>query len=60
MVADENVEEILLKEKDLNVAVYGLIEAANNAGGRDNVTAVVIKVVDRGMPSQPSASAAGS
>jgi serine/threonine protein phosphatase PrpC len=60
MVADENVEEILLKEKDLNVAVYGLIEAANNAGGRDNVTAVVIKVVDRGMPRQPSASAAGS
>jgi protein phosphatase len=60
MVADENVEEILLKENDLNVAVYGLIEAANNAGGRDNVTAVVIKVVDRGVPSQPSASAAGS
>jgi protein phosphatase len=55
MVPDEKVQTILLGEKDLNVAVYGLIEAANDAGGRDNVTAVVIKVVDRGAPNQASA-----
>jgi len=55
MVPDEKVQNILLGEKDLNVAVYGLIEAANDAGGRDNVTAVVIKVVDRGVPNQASA-----
>jgi serine/threonine protein phosphatase PrpC len=52
MVPDEKVQSILLAEKDLNIAVYGLIEAANDAGGRDNVTAVVIKVVDRGVPAQ--------
>ncbi|HVJ20662.1 MAG TPA: protein phosphatase 2C domain-containing protein [Polyangiaceae bacterium] len=55
MVPDEKVQTILLGEKDLNIAVYGLIEAANDAGGRDNVTAVVIKVVDRGAPTQASA-----
>jgi serine/threonine protein phosphatase PrpC len=55
MVPDEKVQDILVSEKDLNIAVYGLIEAANDAGGRDNVTAVVIKVVDRGVPNQASA-----
>ncbi len=48
MVPDEKVQNLLLAQKDLNIAVYDLIEAANDAGGRDNVTAVVIKVVDRG------------
>ncbi len=47
MVTDERMQEILLKEPDLQAAVYALIEAANDAGGRDNVTAIVIKVVDR-------------
>ncbi len=48
MVSDEKVQDLLVAQKDLNIAVYDLIEAANDAGGRDNVTAVVIKVVDRG------------
>ena len=54
MVPDEKVQSLLMAEKDLNVAVYDLIEAANDAGGRDNVTAVLVKVVDRGVPSSQS------
>ncbi len=47
MVTDERMREIMLKEPDLQAAVYALIENANDAGGRDNVTAILIKVVDR-------------
>ncbi len=44
MVTDERIREVLLKEEDPEAAVYGLIEEANDAGGRDNVTVLLARV----------------
>jgi serine/threonine protein phosphatase PrpC len=44
MLADEQIRDLLLAEDDTEAAVYGLIEQANDAGGKDNVTVVVAKV----------------
>lgn len=41
-VADKRVAEILLNQNDAVEACSALVEAANNAGGEDNVTALVI------------------
>lgn len=43
MVAHERIRELLL-EADGEAAVYGLIEQANDAGGKDNITVVVATV----------------
>jgi serine/threonine protein phosphatase PrpC len=47
MVKDEEIEQLLVEETDLEAAVYGLIERANDYGGKDNVSVVLIKVVER-------------
>jgi hypothetical protein len=47
MVSDRQIQHTLANERDLEVAVYGLIELANDAGGRDNVTVILVKVLDR-------------
>jgi serine/threonine protein phosphatase PrpC len=44
MLADEQIRELLLAEDDTEAAVYGLIEQANDAGGKDNVTVLLAKV----------------
>jgi serine/threonine protein phosphatase PrpC len=44
MLADEQIRDLLLAEEDPEAAVYGLIEQANDAGGRDNVTVLLAKV----------------
>lgn len=43
MVTHERIRDLLLEE-DGEAAVYGLIEQANDAGGKDNITVVVAKV----------------
>ena len=43
MVAHERIRDLLL-EADGEAAVYGLIEQANDAGGKDNITVVVAEV----------------
>jgi serine/threonine protein phosphatase PrpC len=43
MVGDDDIAAVL-GEGDPEVAVWGLIEAANSAGGHDNVTTLVIDV----------------
>jgi serine/threonine protein phosphatase PrpC len=53
MVSDERIRELLLEESDLEAAVYGLIEAANDAGGRDNVTVLLVKVVEQARNVMP-------
>jgi serine/threonine protein phosphatase PrpC len=50
MVSDDEVREILVAEPDLEAAVYGLIECANDRGGRDNITIILVKVVSRIPP----------
>lgn len=47
MVDDEELREVLLQEPDVDAAVYRLIELANQHGGRDNTTIILVKVVER-------------
>jgi len=47
MITDHQIQQTLATQRDLEAAVYGLIEMANDAGGRDNVTVILIKVLDR-------------
>ena len=47
MVGDEDIRDIILQEPDLEAAVYGLIEVANDRGGKDNVTVILIKVMEK-------------
>jgi protein phosphatase len=49
MVSDQQLRETLVQQRDLEAAVYGLIEMANDAGGRDNITVILIKVLDRSL-----------
>lgn len=49
MVDDAAVQEILLAHRDANEAAHALVEAANEAGGKDNVTVIVLRVAAPGM-----------
>jgi protein phosphatase len=42
MLDDDEIREILLREKDPQTAAQALIDAALAAGGKDNVTAVIV------------------
>jgi protein phosphatase len=53
MVNDEEITQLLLGEPDLEAAVYGLIERANDHGGKDNVTVALIKVMERAVRAAP-------
>src|SRR5437588_11205567 len=46
MVTEEQVEEILASSDSLKAAAQGLIDEANAAGGRDNITVVLFRVED--------------
>ena len=46
MVEDELIEGVLAAADDPNVAAHKLIELANEAGGHDNITTIVIDVTD--------------
>ena len=47
MVTDDEIRDMILGEPDLEAAVYGLIESANDRGGKDNVTVILVKVLER-------------
>lgn len=47
MLTDDEIRAVLLSEADLEAAVYGLIEQANDKGGRDNITLILVKVLAR-------------
>jgi protein phosphatase len=46
MVKDEELQDTLEKVKDLEEANRVLIEKANQGGGRDNITAILVRVDD--------------
>jgi len=48
MVRASEIATILQRNSDPNAAAAALVDAANEAGGEDNVTAVIIDVVDGG------------
>ncbi|HYF28069.1 MAG TPA: Stp1/IreP family PP2C-type Ser/Thr phosphatase, partial [Baekduia sp.] len=50
MVSDDRMAEILQRAPSLQAAGRELIEAANAAGGRDNITVVLFRVEDVGGP----------
>jgi protein phosphatase len=47
MASDEEIRSILCRHEELEGAVYALIGFANAKGGKDNVTVILVKVVDR-------------
>jgi len=47
MVNDDELRDVLLEHEDLESALYTLIEAANDRGGNDNVTVIIVKVLAR-------------
>ncbi len=47
MVSDDELCNVLLEHEDLETALYTLIEAANDRGGNDNVTVIIVKVLAR-------------
>lgn len=47
MATDEEVREVLMQEADLDSAVCRLIALANDHGGRDNTTLILVKVLER-------------
>jgi serine/threonine protein phosphatase PrpC len=44
MVSDAGIRDILVAEKDLNKAAAKLVATANEKGGRDNITVILIQV----------------
>jgi serine/threonine protein phosphatase PrpC len=58
MVGEEEITRILTERSDPQAAADALIEAANEAGGQDNITAVVIDVADGGPTPAAGPSAA--
>jgi serine/threonine protein phosphatase PrpC len=47
MATDDQIRDMLLLETDIEAAMYSLIELANDQGGKDNVTVILVKVVER-------------
>ncbi len=43
MISEQQVEEVLVRAPDLSAAGDALIDAANQAGGRDNITVVLFR-----------------
>lgn len=42
MVSDEEIQQILVQEEDISMSTIKLVEAANLAGGRDNITVILV------------------
>ena len=53
-VADVDIAATLTIESDPQVAADRLVEKANEAGGRDNITVIVIDVLDGDDPPDPT------
>jgi PPM family protein phosphatase len=53
MIRDDEIRSISLTETDPRVAADRLVDAANEAGGEDNITVVVIDVLDAPPPTAP-------
>lgn len=41
MISEKEITNILIEEKDIKVKANSLIKAANNAGGKDNITVIL-------------------
>ena len=52
MVGEERIAEILKEARSLRAAGQALIRAANEGGGRDNITVVLFRVEEVGAPAE--------
>ena len=52
MVSDEEIASVLRQASSLEEAAEALIRAANQSGGKDNITVVLFKLDDEGAPEQ--------
>jgi serine/threonine protein phosphatase PrpC len=52
MIQDDEIEQIIGGSGDIRDACRRLIERANEHGGEDNITAVVIRIEDESKPSE--------
>ena len=50
MIGDEKIRDILMSSTSLDAAARTLIDEANRAGGRDNITVIVFQVEDPASP----------
>jgi PPM family protein phosphatase len=50
MIGDDAIEGILRDASDIRAAGHALIDAANEAGGRDNITVILFRVEEVGGP----------
>jgi len=53
-VADDDIADTLRQQDDPQVAADRLVEMANEAGGRDNVTVIVVDVLEGDDPPDPT------
>ncbi|HTT94723.1 MAG TPA: Stp1/IreP family PP2C-type Ser/Thr phosphatase [Solirubrobacterales bacterium] len=54
MLDDEHIERLLARATSMPNAVRALVDEANRAGGRDNISVIAFKVVDAAEPSLDS------
>jgi protein phosphatase len=47
MMTDDEIRDVLVDQEDLESALYTLMEIANDRGGNDNVTVIIVKVLAR-------------
>ena len=59
MLPDERIQEVLAETPDLRAAVRRLIGEANEAGGRDNITVIVFRLEEAGVPAEEGATLIG-
>jgi serine/threonine protein phosphatase PrpC len=52
MVGEDEIKAILGEARNLRSAVSKLVDAANKAGGRDNITAVAFRLEDAGVAAE--------
>jgi protein phosphatase len=50
MIGDEKIRDILMSATSLDAAARTLVDEANRAGGRDNITVIVFQVEDPANP----------
>jgi protein phosphatase len=54
MLDDEHIERLLARATSMPNAVRALVDEANRAGGRDNISVITFKVVDAAEPALDS------
>jgi protein phosphatase len=56
MLDDQHIERLLARATSMQNAVRALVDEANRAGGRDNISVIAFKVVDAAEPGLDAAS----